>query len=514
MALAIAIGIQLIYKNLSNKKLHKSLLISSGINILLYLAVFYLSEDNIQYSFINVILIVSLIQIILTVIFVYWSKISLKTFIVLSILLSFTTIFISNRQLYYDFGLRREDYFVERFDDTDNKYHQVVDFIEEDADEFYRIDFFDGSNYSLPFEVSTFNLYSSFQNSNQQYFERNFQILSDRDSNGELSGLGKRKILNSLFKVDYVVAPSNQSFRVPVGYENIATIEDLNVYKNDIPLEFIHPVDEVYDIKDFGNETFKDELILDAAITDDIEKTAIMQNNQSLIREVPYEVDYQNIQYQDDILSVPDANQLTIEVDNPNNTDDAIMLEYTLEPVDGLAETHYHVNDYNIELNGAGLPYSEHRFRNRIPINDSSEITFTFEPNTEYYFKIHNVHYVSQEDLQNRRLEENDLEYNYDIAEGFVRINYVNSQNNQLMVLPIFDELGWELKVNGENAELLNVNSGMIGFELPNGDVEIELNFEQPYLTETIVLAVIALVTLILLENKRNQQGEDGDSDV
>jgi uncharacterized membrane protein YfhO len=404
--------------------------------------------------------------------------------------------------MYYDYGLRNKEYFVERFDDENNKFQQAVDFIKQDSDGFYRIDFFEGNNNSLPFEVSTFNLYSSFQNKNQQYFERDFQIMSDRDSNGELSGLGKRKILNSLFQVNYVVAPVNQTFRVPVGYEVVATFEDLNVYKNDRPLEFIHPVREVYETKDFSNETFKDELILNGVITDDVEKNLIMENNQSLINEITYELEVQNLHYENDQIITSEDNQLTINFEDYDFDSGSIMLEYSLEPVDEFGEYDYVVNDYRMQLNGAGLPYSEQRFRNRLPINNASEITFRFEPDTEYFFKIHNLHYVTEEQLQEQEITEATYDYNYEIEDGSIRVDYNNVEEYPVMVLPIFNELGWNLQINGEDAELLTVNSGMIGFEIPSGEVEIELEFDQPFLTETIVLSGIAIGLLIIIEKK------------
>ncbi|MDO5457686.1 MAG: YfhO family protein [Atopococcus tabaci] len=510
IALAVGVGIQYIYDNLSVQKLKKNLVISALLTVVLYLTVYFSSQLQIEYSFIKWILITGVIQAVVLSIYVYWDKFNLKNFIMISIFLSFITIFVSNRQLYYDYGLRKEDYFVERFDNKDNKYHQAVNFIEEDADDFYRIDYFGGSNYSLPYEISTFNLYSSFQNQHQQYFERDFQILSDRDSNGEYSGLGKRKLLNSLFQVNYVIASENQTFRVPVGYQKVAGFEDLIIYKNDQPLEFIHPVSEIYTEEDFSAETFKDELILNGVITDDINYNRIMSNNQTFISELTYDIDYQNIHHEDDSIQTAEDNQLIINVDLEGGTEESsrVMLEYTLEPINGQAEGEYFINDYKIELNGSGLPYSEQRYRNRVPLDGTSEIVFNFEENTDYHFKIHNLHYIDETLLQNRIDEEDNIRYDYEIGEDYVKISYDNETDYPLMVLPIFNEPGWGLKVNGEQTDLLDVNSGMIGFKIPAGQVDIELQFKQPFLTESVILAALALFVLILLEKHRKQRIE------
>lgn len=500
IAIAIGVGIQYIHENINQVKLRQSLswgIVTAGA---IYLIVYFIFRNEFEYSSPREILVFALLQLAITMIYLTWSKLKIHHYIFFIILLSVNAIFAANEQFLADYALRTEAYFVNHFDDENHRLKQAIDFIKNDADGFYRIDYYKGNNFTLPYEVSTFNIYSSFQNKNQQYFERDFQILSDIDSNGEYSGLGKRRILNGLFKVDYIIASDWHSFRVPAGYEEVAEFNNVKVYKNTRPFTFIHPVREVYDSKDFHSETFKDELILNAVITDDIEKTAIHRNNQSLIAEVSYELHLENIQYEDDILYTANENQVVIAVEEELPETGSVILEYSLEPLDSQGEFKYIVNGYEMELKGAGLAYAEQRFRNRLPVHRTSDFTFELDEETDYFFKIHNVHYVSEEAISNRLEEEENFNYSYSVNKDSIVIEYDNDANYPLMVLPVFDELGWKVQVNGENTELLNVNSGMIGFEIPEGKVRIELQFHQPYLIETIVLAVVGLLGLIIME--------------
>lgn len=166
----------------------------------------------------------------------------------------------------------------------------------------------------------------------------------------------------------------------------------------------------------------------------------------------------------------------------------------------------YTVNGYEMELNGAGLAYSEKRFRNRLPIHKTNEFLFELDENTDYFFKVHNVHFVSDEAIQSRLEEENTFDYNYKVEDDFIRIEYNNIENYPFVVLPVFNELGWNATVNGKEVELLNVNIGMIGLQIPDGDVLIELTFHQPYLVESIVLAILGLVSLIIVERIRQSK--------
>src|SRR5699024_7255412 len=154
------------------------------------------------------------------------------------------------------------------------------------------------------------------------------------------------------------------------------------------------------------------------------------------------------------------------------------------------------------ELKGAGLAYSEHRFRHRIPINNSDQLVFNFEADNDYYFKVHNVHLVSDQALENRRVQEDTFDYSYDIEADAVNIQYQNHDNYPFMVLPIFDEIGWKLKVNCQDADILNVNHGLLGFEIPAGEVNIQLQFKQPFFVETVLLSVSAFGILLFMANK------------
>jgi len=77
------------------------------------------------------------------------------------------------------------------------------------------------------------------------------------------------------------------------------------------------------------------------------------------------------------------------------------------------------------------------------------------------------------------------------------------------MVLPIFYELGWELEVNGEEQEIINTNGGMIGFEMPSGDVEISLKFEQPFFKITILLSIVGLGSLVFVVYKKKYKNKE-----
>src|SRR5699024_321572 len=105
-----------------------------------------------------------------------------NVFIFLLFTSSLYTIFVTNRQLYYDYKLYTMNYekVYDTFQNPKDPYERALKIIEDDSDSFHRIDFSNMENLGSQKKFSTFNVYSSFQNHYQQYFYRYFQILNSK----------------------------------------------------------------------------------------------------------------------------------------------------------------------------------------------------------------------------------------------------------------------------------------------------------------------------------------------
>ena len=67
------------------------------------------------------------------------------------------------------------------------------------------------------------------------------------------------------------------------------------------------------------------------------------------------------------------------------------------------------------------------------------------------------------------------------------------------MLIPIPNNKGWNIKVNGEKATPISVNGGFIGLELSTGHNKIEMNFMSPYFKTGLILSCVGLVSLIVI---------------
>ena len=75
----------------------------------------------------------------------------------------------------------------------------------------------------------------------------------------------------------------------------------------------------------------------------------------------------------------------------------------------------------------------------------------------------------------------------------------IDLDNDNILLIPIPNNKGWNIKVNGENATPISVNGGFIGLELSVGHNDIEMNFMSPYFKVGLILSFIGLVSFIVI---------------
>ena len=75
----------------------------------------------------------------------------------------------------------------------------------------------------------------------------------------------------------------------------------------------------------------------------------------------------------------------------------------------------------------------------------------------------------------------------------------IDLDNDNILLIPIPNNKGWNIKVNGEKVTPISVNGGFIGLELNAGHNDIEMNFMSPYFKTGLILSFIGLAALIVV---------------
>lgn len=511
MAIVIAIGVKNIIID-ANKNL-KSSTLYLGLSVFATIWLYSIADGQLSDHYFDMNIIYGIILFTFGMFMLSRIEIIKSKYLVLPLLFigSLYTVYVTNDQLYDDYNLDRVNHeeIYRTFENPNNPYEKALDVIEEDedAERFYRIDFTDMRNLGSQKDFSTFNVYNSFQNNYQQYFYRYFQIINSRENNGTIDGLAGRQILSSLFQSDYVIAAEANDYIVPTGFEPIGKSDDLTIYKNTIPLAFIHPVHHLYSVDELNQYHFKDELLINGAIVaDELSNTSLNDGPQP--NEIDFEITNIHTETENNKLLKSDGYfNIDIALDNQSQQYEDVVIDYSLKPLDEgeRGRYTYSINGDSIQLKSTGDPYSSQLFRHQAHIAFDEEINFNLAPGTDYIFEVHSIYGVSHEPLIERSQSDQDLDYDIQFINGGIEITFNNEQDYPFMILPLFYENGWLLEINGENSGILNVNNGMVGFEIPNGEVNIQLTFRQPLLFTTLFISIFFLFMLIYIEKQKQR---------
>lgn len=122
-------------------------------------------------------------------------------------------------------------------------------------------------------------------------------------------------------------------------------------------------------------------------------------------------------------------------------------------------------------------------------------------PNTKYKLIVHDIVGISHDNLKQRSIDDENLNYSLKLSSDSLLIEFENTHRYPYMVLPIFYHEGWNLKINNQNAPIINTNNGMIGFNLPNTDeLVIELNYMEKGIIPSIMISLLSLVVLLSID--------------
>ncbi|MFW3497544.1 YfhO family protein [Aerococcus viridans] len=494
MAITIAIGVEQIMKY----KQIKASIISSTLVLLIYFFTLKHIDLTVDFSkkFIFALVVIgALLFILLSVA----KKVSIQNFALFA-LFALTIPFINefNSRLFDQYNLKKvtQEHLYNSFEDPNTDFSKAIQFIENDTDQFYRIEYEGISNLGIAYEQSTFNNYSSFQNKYEREFIDYFGITNTKDNSVSIDGLGARQILNSLFQIDYVIAADNEQYIVPTGFERVKQFDSISVYKNKYPLAFIHPVNNFFAIDENTVDEFKDAQLIDGVIKKGGEGQSAPTSNA-----INFTLE-NNSSYQNNYIeSSEESVQIVLNVD-PNENFDEVVIDYSLkaDTDNNSGKFDYWINGMKIGMNAPNGKYTLQQFHHQVSIPHENQIEFTFTSGTGYEFEVNKIYGLSYDQLESRAELDKSLDYRLNIGNDEISIDFNNVANYPFMVLPLFYEDGWQLEINNQKVDIENVNGGMIGFEIPNGKMNIKMKFVQPYLYSSMFISIVFIIVLVLVD--------------
>lgn len=82
----------------------------------------------------------------------------------------------------------------------------------------------------------------------------------------------------------------------------------------------------------------------------------------------------------------------------------------------------------------------------------------------------------------------------------------IDLDNDNILLIPIPNNKGWNIKVNGEMVTPISVNGGFIGLELNAGHNDIEMNFMSSYFKAGLLMSgfgVICFIVILVIDSRK-----------
>lgn len=129
--------------------------------------------------------------------------------------------------------------------------------------------------------------------------------------------------------------------------------------------------------------------------------------------------------------------------------------------------------------------------------NSDINIDIIMSDDEDAVFKGIKFGYIKINDYK-KMLQSKEIDYNnFEFYKNKLHIN-IDSEKEQYLFLPINNIDGWKGKNNGQNINIENEMYTFMSIKLNEGNNDIQLTFEPPYLKEGILLSMLGIVLLIL----------------
>jgi uncharacterized membrane protein YfhO len=359
-----------------------------------------------------------------------------------------------------------------------------------DDDGFYRVEYEKtfaepryGMNLSLRFGFNGISEYTSIES--QKYINA-FEIWVASGASTNNGGLDQRTILETLAGVKYYIGRKENTMIVPYGFEKQCETSDGEwiLYENQYSIPIVYFYNCVYNEEKIENLNVFDrqEIMMQAAIISDYSGTigeiiSFINDNSEAEWDI---IEQDGVVIDDGVINTQNGSTIKVEVSYVADSEYYLMFD----------------EDVSVTVD---LPDGYEKYRVPMTIGNADDesgiITITF--NGEYSFNIDDMHII-QHSFQNYESELEDLTdgvASYEVGTNRIDCN-VDIDNDEILCVAVPYIDGWKAYIDGEETEIVTVNSLYMGIDVPEGQHDIVFIYVTPGLK---VGAFISSGTLLLL---------------
>ena len=401
---------------------------------------------------------------------------------------------------------RTERGLIDNFDDA-------IKYIKEHDNTVYRIAKYPISiiNTSILYNYNGISSYYSIANKYLYNFIKELEI--NNYTQTQIYDYNNRTSILEMLGVKYLISDEENLQYVPYGYSLFNQIGNTQIYINNYYLGLGLFYDKYITQEQYDNLTAieKQIALLEYAKVeeniDNVEK-GIEENLENKLIEIEYSVISEENKKIELEMKEKINGELYVVIDNVQfePTIEGSSTEYKIKAVYGnyasAASVLNKTAAYYIDRDSFVLNLGQVQDNKNVKIQFASadgeikydDIKLIVIPNEEYEKQV--------ADLSKTKLE--NIQYNGNTISG-----EINNEKNGILQLSVPYSEGWKVYVDGEEKEVLNVNTGFIGVELEKGSHEITFSYTTPGLNAGIALTIIGFImfiVFIIYERKRKRE--------
>ncbi len=326
------------------------------------------------------------------------------------------------------------------------------------------------------------------------FYYTDLQIDMNRESVSRYSGFGDRANLHSLYQVSHKLVSKEDPDPIPYGFYEIEENEDYRLYRNELILPYARTTSNLYSKEDMASLSIMDRehAMLNGVIVEDEHATTSFEAerndriNDTTITAV-------GGSYDNGILTVEeDTGGIDIEIGERgvDEVDDYFSF-YLLNNSKTAPLFPLTINEFETDRKSLQSIYKTdiNQLTVRVEANETISLRV---PEGEYTLD-HLALYTEDYDLLENQ-QQQDETIDVDVDGRHVDIELDNPDNDQMLMLPVPYEKGWEVTRNGQSVDVEQVNYAFLGVELEEGQNTIQFSYLPPFFKPTLALSIIGLL--------------------
>ena len=418
-----------------------------------------------------------------------------------------------------------------------NHFEEAIEYIKNYDKNIYRISKLPVSieNTSLMYNYNSLSSYLSIGSKYVYEFAKDIDLNNSAKNKTAITDMNNRTQAMTFLGTKYIICDEENEKYIPYGYKKIENIENTQIYENTNSLNIGIFYDKYIQEEEYNKlDAIEKEIALLNYATIDNNSTLINDIEHGNILDINYKkanIDYEILDedgiLEDSKITIEEnKNTIKLKVNSKNDIEELFLKISNLNFIrkEDTSTTKYTIkvkyNGKTIEEETKGLTSIDYDDNPNIVINigkyisdlddDSNyiEIEFDSSEGTFYYDSIELVsvsmeEYEKQVEKLNQTPFEN-IEYSGNTIKGTI-----NNEKDGILQLTVPYSDGWSVIVDGEEKELLNVNTGFIGVALEAGEHEIVFEYHTPWLTAGIIISiigVIAFIVILIIDRRKNER--------